>query len=50
MAQRIVVRAVALLSAKTKKSRKFTGKVFQVKQNKPKKPTTLQSPGECRGG
>ena len=49
MAQRIVVRAVAVLSAKTK-SRKFTGKVFQVKQNKPKKPTTLQSPGECRGG
>ena len=53
---KVVVRAVALLSAKTKwivantlerffhESNKFE------KHNEKKPPTTLQSPGECRGG
>ena len=55
MAQRVVVRAVALLSATTKwKVAKFLDMCFQVKQQirkqKETTPTTLQSPGECRGG
>ena len=50
----VVVRAVALLSAKTKwRVAKLLEMFFQVKQQTRKRnettPTTLQSPGECRG-
>ena len=45
MAQRVVVRAVALLSAKTKKkSRKFSGNVFPSKATNPKTKTKQHQP------